>query len=96
MRAPMGLRVMSSIITRIIVFKDCSSLKIRKPTLENINKYKYYANTYNYLLRKAKHYYYNKKFEEYSGNLRKTWETIRELIGKNKTRMYIPDFFSKW
>ena len=37
-----------------------ASLKIRKPTLENINKYKYYANTYNYILRKAKHYHYNK------------------------------------
>ena len=70
-----------------------ASLKIRKPTPENINKYKTYSNTYNYLLRKAKHCHYNDKFEEYSGNLRKTWETIRELIGKNKNKIYIPDFF---
>ena len=32
-------------------------------------------------------------FEEYSGNFRKIWETIRELIGKNQNKMFIPDFF---
>ena len=46
-------------------------------------------------MRKAKIKYYNDKFAEYSSNMRKTWETIRELIGKQKNKIYIPDYFRK-
>ena len=37
--------------------------------------------------------YYDKKFKEYSGNIKKTWDTLREIIGKHKNRINIPDFF---
>ena len=70
-----------------------ASLKIRKPSPENIHKYKCFNNLYNQVLRRAKQKYYNDKFIENSSNIRKTWETIRELIGKQKNKIYIPDYF---
>lgn len=69
------------------------ALKLRKPTNENIDKFKVYNKTYNKLKRTAKHSYYRDKFEEYSGNMKKTWETIREVLGTQKHREDIPDFF---
>ncbi len=53
-------------------------------------------NIYNETLRRAKQTYYNKKFQEYSSNMRKTWETIREVIGKHKNKIYIPEYFCNW
>ena len=43
-----------------------------KPTNENIDKFKLYNKTYNKLKRTLKHSYYRDKFEEYSGNMKKT------------------------
>ena len=70
-----------------------ASLKIRKPTIVNIDKYKIYTSIYNNTIRKAKQNYYNDKFIESSQNLRKTWNLIREVIGRKKNKVNIPDYF---
>ena len=69
------------------------ALKIRKPTLENINKYKMFLSIYNKILRRAKHLYYDTKFKEYSNDMKKSWGLIREVTGRQKYRSNIPDFF---
>ena len=50
-------------------------------------------NLYTKLIRAAKKQYYDDKFTEYSKDMRKTWVTIREVIGTKKHRINIPDFF---
>ena len=52
-----------------------------------------FVNIYNKTVRKAKLLYYDAKFKEYSHNLRKTWETLREILGIQKNRINILDFF---
>ena len=37
--------------------------------------------------------YYNNKFLEYSKNSKKTWDTIREVLGKSKNKVDLPDYF---
>ena len=70
-----------------------ASLRLRKPNLENINKYKTYNSIYNKTVRRAKQIYYASRFNDCSANLKKTWETIREVLGRQKNKQNIPDFF---
>ena len=59
----------------------------------NINKYNCFVNIYNKILRRAKQTNYDKKIQEYSSNMRKTWETICEVTGKQKNKINIPEYF---
>lgn len=72
-----------------------ASKKLRNPTLLNINNFKSFNKIYNSLIRKEKHSHYDSKFTEFSTNMKKTWETIREVIGTKKHRENIPDFFKQ-
>ena len=72
-----------------------ASKKIRNPTDENISIFKNYIKIYNKLIRASKINYYKTKFEEYSTNMRKTWDTIRDVIGSKKRKENIPDYFKE-
>ena len=69
------------------------SLKIRKPTELHKEKFRIYNNLYNSVKRQAKQSYYGEKFREYSKNMKKSWDLIREVVGHKKRRDNIPDFF---
>ena len=62
-------------------------------TIDNINNFNAYNKTYNKLRRKAKVSYYSKKFSDFSDNMKGTWNTIREVLGTQKRKENIPDFF---
>ena len=71
-----------------------ASKKRKCPLPENIIKYKQFNYLYNKILRRSKQNYLKSKFEEYSHNLRKkTLETVREALGRQKRKNNIPDFF---
>ena len=70
-----------------------ASIRLNKPTIQNINKYKIYNYIYNKTIRRAKQIYYNSRFVEFSSNMKKTWETIREVLGRQKKKQCVPDFF---
>ena len=44
-------------------------------------------------MRKARQLYYKNKFESFSKDCKKTWETINELLGRKKSFSDIPDTF---
>ena len=67
--------------------------KLKKPTSENIQIFQSYNKIYNKVRRSAKRLYYDDKFKEFSKDMRKTWDTIRNVMGTNKRRENIPDFF---
>ena len=69
------------------------SQKIRKPTEQNKTMFRTYNNLYNSVKRQAKRSYYGDKFHEYSKDMKKSWDLIREVVGHRKRRENIPDFF---
>lgn len=58
----------------------------RNPTLHNELKYRAYKRTLTKLLREAKTAYYRNKFNQSHNNIKDTWKTINELIGRKNKR----------
>jgi hypothetical protein len=54
----------------------------RYPTLHNINKYKFYKNKINSIIRKAEKEHYDYNFKLNQSNIKKSWDMIKELINK--------------
>ena len=48
---------------------------------------------YNKVCRNAKKLFYSGKFDEFSKNGRKTWDTVREVLKTKKRRENVPNFF---
>ena len=69
------------------------SKKLKHPTDENIKHFIAYNKVFNKVRRAAKKTYFSDQFAEYTNNIKKTWDTIREVIGKRKHRENLPDFF---
>ena len=67
--------------------------KLKNPTELNKQKFCNYNKLFNKIRRVAKKNFYRDKFSEHSKNIKKTWEVIREVIGKKKNRENLPDFF---
>ena len=59
---------------------------------QTFNLYKRYRNMIEYdsLLRKSKQNHYSQFFRSYQGNVRKTWEGIRNLINVSKKKNVLP------
>ena len=69
------------------------SKKLRNPNDFHTNNFKTYNRIFNMTKRAAKKSYYDNKFNEFSTNARKTWDTLREVLGSKKKRANIPDYF---
>ena len=67
--------------------------KIKNPSNINIQTFKIYNTIYNKLRRAAKKLYYERQFEKFAKNSKKTWSMVREVIGTKKQKDQIPDFF---
>ena len=65
-------------------------LKAKHPSTENINSYKEYLNMFNKFKREAKMRYYKNKIELNKNNIKNTWKTIKEVIGKNNDKSSVP------
>ena len=57
-------------------------LKNRNP--QNLATYKTYKNLFETIKRKSKKNYYSEKILSFKGDAKKTWKTMKELIGKAK------------
>ncbi len=81
---------MESGMIRSIKKRDKMYLKLKKTpdTHPSYNKQKINLKTYNAILkaliRKMKHNYYFAEFHKYTGNMKKTWETIGKILNKKK------------
>ena len=58
---------------------------LRSKTNENGKKYKTYKSLFEILNEKYKKNYYSRKLENCEQNMKKTWDTIKQVIGKTKT-----------
>ena len=68
-------------------------LKIKKPTEENKNKFKQYNSVYNKTRRRAIKDYYDNQFKTFSKDMKRTWQTIREVMHTKKQKDDIPSVF---
>ena len=69
--------------------------KLRVPSFTNLQKFKDYNKIYSKTCKKAKNFYFQKKFEEAGNNMKKGWETIREALESPKKANTLPGFFYK-
>jgi len=69
------------------------SKKISKPTPENESKYREYNKLYTHVLRSSRSSYYKDRFKTYNNDIKKTWITINSVIGREKDRQCIPNYF---
>ena len=67
--------------------------KVKNPTPENTESFKTYNKIYNKLRRVSKQMYYDEQFKLHCKNIKQTWSFIREVIGCNKQKDQLPDFF---
>ena len=67
--------------------------KIKDRTEDSKNKFNDSCRVYKAAVREAKRNYYSNKFNEYSKDMKKTWETINTLIKKGKKTHSIPSLF---
>ena len=70
-------------------------LKTKRPTPNNLNKYKKFSSIYNKLLRKAKstYMYYHKQFSLAKNNIKETWVLIKSALNKNNVHDDLPEIF---
>ena len=66
-------------------------LKCKNVYLKGIKfiEYKEYRNIYNSLIRKTKKLYYLSKFDEANGDIKKTWEVIKSVLGSTRPQTKI-------
>ena len=68
-------------------------IKSSRPTENNINIYKTYVNKYNRLKREMKKMYYKNILELNKNNMKNTWHTLKQVLGKEHNKSNFPQFF---
>ena len=68
--------------------------KLSRPTLNNIQQFKNYSNSYKSPCRADKRQNYSSKIEKFRNDSKKTWEVVREVLATVKDKSNIPSYFS--
>jgi hypothetical protein len=68
-------------------------LKLKRPSIQNINKYKQFYSLYNELPRKSKVMYYHDEFQRAKRNIKQTWILLKSAINSKKAHMDLPEYF---
>ena len=76
----------NSILTSINKKNNLYKCYIRNPNDRNKSKFTKYKNILTTVIRTAKKFYYQNIFDDNKRNLHKTWQTINEIIGKQKKK----------
>ena len=71
-----------ALLTSSITKAKLLSLKLRKPTAENIKKYKDHNTIFNKLKRNMKTLYFKTALEENKRDSKKCWSILKHAIGK--------------
>ena len=66
---------------------------IKNPSQKNERDYKIYRNKLNHLIRIAKKNYYSKRLDQAGNDIKSTWNTINELLGRVKSKSHLPVSF---
>ena len=82
-----------ALLTSSITKAKLLSLKLRKPTAENIKKYKDHNTIFNKLKRNMKTLYFKTALEENKRDSKKCWSILKYAIGKINDKSSYPQNF---
>jgi hypothetical protein len=68
-------------------------IKLKIPSHFNNEKFKHFNDMYVKLCRTAKMTYYKNQFNEHKSDIRKTWSTINQVLGRERNKESLPSFF---
>ena len=71
---------------RSCFWKPFGSERVKKGTPENEQKYKNYKNLFETIKKKAKKIYYSNKLLKCTGDIKKTWNVMKGVVGKSKIK----------
>ncbi len=66
---------------------------MKNPNHKNERDYKIYQNKLNHLIRIAKKNCYSKRLNQAKNDIKSTWNTINELLGREKSKTSLPVSF---
>ena len=84
----------SGLLTSSINRSKLLSVKLHKPTVANLLKFKQFNNLYNKLKRKIKILYFRDALEENKNNSKHCWKILKQAIGKINDKSSYPQTFS--
>ena len=65
----------------------------KNPSFTNCDRFKEFNKTYSKLCRWAKVLYFRNKFNDAAGNMRATWDSLREALNTPKSCNKLPGYF---
>jgi hypothetical protein len=68
---------------------DLFKIQLSNPDLVNVTKYRTYKQNYFKIVRAAKKLNFKAKLEANTKNPKKTWETLNEALGKDKSNQNV-------
>ncbi len=83
----------AGLLTSLHTKQTLLNLKLQTPTEENISRYKTYLNLYTMLKRNMKVQYYHAEIEKNKFDIKKTWKTLKNVIGKQNDKSNFPHSF---
>ena len=85
--------ITSGIIKSINTRNKLYRTYIKSPTINNKHNYVKYRNKLTHLIRISCKQHFTNKFSSYKSNIKKTWQTINNILGKNVSKR-VPTFFT--
>ena len=70
------------------------TIKIKRPSTQNINRYKQFCSLYNKLMRKAKIIYYQDAFQRAKHDIKQTWILLKSAINSKNYHNDLPEYFN--
>jgi len=83
-KEPMSPWISKGLLNSINMKNKMYKQYLQSPSEAKFQKFKTYKNKLHMLIRKSKRKYFFTKFERTKNNLRQTWRTINDIIGKTK------------
>ena len=75
--------LLKSIETKNKLYKECK----KQPTEKRITKFKEFRNKLHNLIRISKRKFYDNKFQKSRNDMKKTWKTINNILGRKKNAL---------
>ena len=80
--------LLNSIKTKNKLYKECK----KRPTERRITKFKVFRNKLHNLIRISKRKFYENKFQKSKNDMKKTWKTINNILGRKKNALIQAQF----